>query len=86
MHRPTIRSALLIPLAFIAVPVVTAAQTSRERPSVRAAQTTEAPRIDGVLDGTAWQTAQAIDTFTPQEPREGQTSATNWQAHRYDPG
>jgi len=74
MHRPPIRSAVLIALAFAvapAVPTVIDAQSSLERPSVRAAQTTEAPRIDGVLDETAWQTAEAIDTFTQQEPQEG---------------
>jgi hypothetical protein len=75
MHRPPIRSAVPVALACIAVsavPAVTTAQSSRERPSVRAAETSQAPHVDGVLDETAWQTAEAIDTFTQQEPREGQ--------------
>jgi len=38
----------------------------------RAAQTGEAPRINGVLDETAWRAAEVIDSFTQQEPHEGQ--------------
>src|SRR3972149_10902326 len=90
MHRLTIRSAVLIALAFDAVTAVTAvttAQASRERPSVRAAQTSEAPRIDGVLDETAWQTAPAIDTFTQQEPQEGQPATDRTEVRvLYDQG
>jgi hypothetical protein len=90
MHRPTIRSAVPIALAFIAVtavPTVIVAQSSRERPSVRAAQTSEVPRIDGVLDETAWQTAEAIDTFTQQEPQEGQPATDRTEVRvLYDQG
>ena len=32
----------------------------------------EAPGIDGRLDEPAWQTAAIIDTFTQQEPAEGE--------------
>jgi hypothetical protein len=90
MHRPTIRSAVPIALAFIAVtavPTMIVAQSSRERPSVRAAQTSEVPRIDGVLDETAWQTAEAIDTFTQQEPQEGQPATDRTEVRvLYDQG
>jgi hypothetical protein len=48
------------------------AQSSRERPSVTAIRTSEAPRIDGVLDDAAWQSAMPVDGFVQQEPNEGQ--------------
>src|SRR3989304_585078 len=88
MHLPTIRSAVPIALAFVAaVPAVTAAQNGSQRLSVRAARTTEAPRIDGVLDEAAWQTAEAIDTFTQQEPQEGQPATDRTEVRvLYDQG
>lgn len=43
-----------------------------ERPSAIAVKTTEPIKIDGVLDEAAWATAQVVDHFVQQEPREGQ--------------
>src|SRR5215213_5711043 len=43
-----------------------------DRPTLVATKTTERPRIDGVLDETAWSHAQVVDRFVQQEPQEGQ--------------
>jgi hypothetical protein len=51
------------------------AQSTRERQSLRAVRTDEAPRIDGVLDEKSWQSAPPVDRFTQQEPREGQQAS-----------
>jgi Domain of unknown function (DUF5916) len=64
--------------AFLAVafsmvlPATSAAQSSKERPFVEAVKVETGPRVDGVLDDAAWQTATPVDTFTQQEPRLGQ--------------
>ncbi|MEO8071222.1 MAG: hypothetical protein ABI652_07455, partial [Acidobacteriota bacterium] len=55
----------------LSVPARAAAQSSRERYSAQAAQAANTPRIDGVLDEAAWQSASVIDEFTQQEPRLG---------------
>jgi hypothetical protein len=56
-------------------PDLVVAQARRERPVVQAAPATDAPKIDGVLDEAVWQSAPAIDTFTQQEPNEGQPAS-----------
>jgi hypothetical protein len=58
-----------------------------ERPSVRAVLATESPKIDGVLDEAAWQSAVAIDTFIQQEPLEGQPASDRTEVRvLYDQG
>lgn len=54
-----------------ALPAAASDQASRERPAVHAAQATDAPKIDGVLDEAVWRTATPVETFTQQEPNEG---------------
>ncbi|MEW6322739.1 MAG: DUF5916 domain-containing protein [Acidobacteriota bacterium] len=58
--------------AVVAVPMPSAAQASRERPSVAAVRVEEAPRIDGVLDDPVWAQATPVDRFVQQEPDEGE--------------
>lgn len=70
IRRPFV-SVCLVTAALIAIPFPALAQSSRERPSVRAVLTTEAPKIDGVLDDVVWARANPIDRFVQQEPREG---------------
>ena len=53
-------------------PLPAAAQTSKERPFIQAAKVETGPRIDGVLDDAAWQTATPVESFTQQEPNLGQ--------------
>ena len=68
-------------------PATSAAQTTRERPSLVATKTTERPRIDGVLDEAAWSTAQVVDTFIQQEPQEGQPATDRTEVRvLYDTG
>jgi len=87
MHRSGIGSAALIASCIIALPAATAAQNGSERLLVRAAQTTEAPHIDGVLDETAWQAAEVIDSFIQQEPQEGQPATDRTEVRvLYDQG
>ena len=62
----------LVAAVLAACPFPAAAQPSRERSSVRAVLTSEAPKIDGLLDEPAWQRASPIDQFVQQEPQEGQ--------------
>jgi hypothetical protein len=63
---------LLLVCAAPAVPSVAAAQSSRERQTLRAVRIDQAPKIDGALEEQVWQLADAVDTFTQQEPSEGQ--------------
>jgi len=87
MHRSGLGSAALIASCIIALPAATATQSGSARPSVRAAQTREAPRIDGVLDETAWQAAEVIDSFIQQEPQEGQPATDRTEVRvLYDQG
>ena len=65
-------SICLVAAALCALPRSASAQSSRERPSVRAVLTTDALEIDGVLDEAAWQRAIPIDQFVQQEPQEGE--------------
>ena len=66
-------AAIVISLAtFAGTPGVAAQQSSRERPSVRAVRVDRAPRIDGDLEEQAWELADPIDSFTQQEPNDGQ--------------
>jgi hypothetical protein len=50
------------------------AQSSRERPEMRATRVAKGPRIDGVLDDQVWASAEPIDHFTQQEPHEGEAA------------
>ncbi len=45
---------------------------AREQYQVEPTPTAQAPTIDGALDDPAWQTAALIETFTQQEPAEGE--------------
>lgn len=47
------------------------AQDALPRPTLQAGRTAVAPRIDGVLDEPAWQTADSIGNLTQIEPVEG---------------
>jgi len=70
-----------------AAPPGSAAQSSRERPSLLAVPTPEPPRIDGVLDEAAWQSANIVDAFVQQEPREGQPATDRTEVRvLYDRG
>jgi hypothetical protein len=87
MHRAGIGSAALIASGIISLPAATLAQNASARPSVRAAQTSEAPSIDGVLDEIAWQAAEIVDSFTQQEPHEGQPATDRTEVRvLYDRG
>ena len=44
-------------------------------PKIEAFQTTEAIKVDGVLDEAAWANAEAIKDFRQQEPKEGELSS-----------
>jgi hypothetical protein len=80
--RPAV--AVLICLTFVNV---SAAQPSRERPSIQATRVDQAPRIDGTLDDAIWQLAPAIDQFTQQEPAEGQPASDRTEVRvLYDSG
>ena len=73
--------------ALLASSSPSAAQTSRERPSVTAVRTTDPIRIDGVLDEAAWSTARLVDTFIQQEPNEGQPATDRTEVRvLYDKG
>ncbi|MCC7178473.1 MAG: hypothetical protein IT177_08790 [Acidobacteria bacterium] len=83
----SVRACALLAACLCALPAVSAAQSSRERPSIRAVATSEAPRIDGVLDEAAWQAADVADTFVQQEPREGQPATDRTEVRvLYDQG
>jgi hypothetical protein len=56
-------------------PQAAAATVGGDRPVVRALATSEAPKIDGVLDEAAWADAEPIDRFVQQEPNEGQPAS-----------
>jgi hypothetical protein len=62
---------LLLGVFLAAAPAPLLAQSSRERPSLRAERVDEPPRIDGALEEESWQRASPVDTFTQQEPNEG---------------
>ena len=67
------RTALLcLVAALVAVPSLSPAQLSKERPFIRAVKVEAGPRIDGVLDDAAWQAATPVEDFTQQEPSLGQ--------------
>ncbi len=93
------RTALLCLAALAAVPSSVAAQTSKERPFIQAAKVETGPRIDGVLDDAAWQTATPVESFTQQEPNLGQPATERTEVrivydartiyiavHAYQPG
>lgn len=71
IRRPFV-SVCLVTAALIAIPFPALAQSSRERPSVRAVPTTESPKIDGVLNEAVWQQVTPVDQFVQQEPQEGE--------------
>ncbi|MSO30130.1 MAG: hypothetical protein EXQ48_04190 [Acidobacteria bacterium] len=71
-RRTAAFAATLLALAWW--PSEALAQTNRERYSIEARLVDRAPRIDGVLDEQAWQTAGVVDKFTQQEPHIGEPS------------
>jgi hypothetical protein len=68
-HPIAVLSILCVALT---APSVAVAQSSRERPSIQAVRIDQAPKIDGALEEQVWQLGEAVDTFTQQEPSEGQ--------------
>jgi hypothetical protein len=85
--RLRIRSFCLLTAALVGWPSESAAQSVRDRPSVRATLATRSPKIDGVLDEAVWQTASPIDTFVQQEPSEGQPATERTEVRiLYDKG
>jgi Domain of unknown function (DUF5916)/Carbohydrate family 9 binding domain-like len=63
------------------------AQTNREQFVVEGRRVEKAPRIDGLLDDPAWQSATVIDQFTQQEPTEGAPASERTEVRvLYDPG
>jgi hypothetical protein len=69
------------PTATLASPV------STEKPVAHAVRATEAPRIDGILDEAAWQSAPVVDRFVQQEPQEGQPASDRTEVRvLYDDG
>ncbi len=73
--------------ALIATCLTALPATGAEKPSVRAVETAEAPNIDGVLDETAWQAAELIDSFVQQEPQEGEPATDRTEVRvLYDEG
>lgn len=85
--RPSLLPAALTAAILVCLPQPSSAQPSRERPAIHATQTESTPRIDGVLDEPAWATAVPIDTFTQQEPRQGQPASDRTEVRiLYDRG
>src|SRR5262245_66501843 len=71
MRFPT--GCICLLLSCLSIPAAAASdQASRERPAIHAMETSQPPKIDGVLDEAVWKTATPIDKFVQQEPREGQ--------------
>ena len=57
-----------------------------EEYEVEARRTNAAPAIDGVLDEAAWQAAVVVDSFTQQEPSEGEPATERTEIRvLYDP-
>jgi hypothetical protein len=68
-------------------PAKPASEVRGDRPALRAVLAANGPRIDGVLDEPAWQTANVIDTFVQQEPREGEPATDRTEVRvLYDRG
>jgi hypothetical protein len=73
--------------AVVCCAVMVAAAFGQESPSASVRRLTDAIRIDGVLDESAWQESPSIDRLTQVEPRPGEvpTEGTKiWLAHNRD--
>jgi hypothetical protein len=82
-----VRAWALLAACLCALPTVSAAQSSRERPAAQAVLATEPPSIDGVLDEAAWQSAKVVEAFVQQEPREGEPATDRTEVRvLYDKG
>ena len=58
-----------------------------ERPWLKAVLATVSPKIDGVLDEAVWASANLVDQFVQQEPREGQPGTDRTEVRvLYDKG
>jgi hypothetical protein len=82
-----VRACVLLAACLCALPAVSAAQSSRERPAAQAVLATEPPSIDGVLDEAVWQSANVVEAFVQQEPREGEPATDRTEVRvLYDKG
>ena len=64
-----------------------AARIAGERPSIEAVKTTDAIKVDGVLDEASWSSAPIVDRFIQQEPQEGQAASDRTEVRMiYDAG
>ncbi len=74
-------------LALLGLAVAASAQSSLERPVLHAVHVDRAPKIDGVLDDAVWNAGTPIDSFTQQEPDEGQPATERTEVRViYDSG
>jgi hypothetical protein len=70
-----------------ATPAIPTPVPRTERPVAQAVRATQSPRVDGVLDEAAWQSAPVIDRFVQQEPQEGQPASDRTEVRMlYDEG
>ena len=70
--RPILLAGLCAAASLAPYTVLAAAVANRDAYRVSAARIEEDPNIDGVLDEAVWTTAPMIDSFTQQEPDEGE--------------
>ena len=68
---PVLAQEHLHPAPPKAKPAITAPVPQTERPVAQAVRATESPKIDGILDEAAWQSAPVVDSFIQKEPQEG---------------
>src|SRR5687768_16783722 len=54
-----------------AKPAITTPVPQTEKPVAQAVRATQSPKIDGILDEAAWQSAPIVNRFVQQEPQEG---------------
>ncbi len=64
---------------FITEEVAQRAPEEGERPRLSITRTSQAPRIDGLLDDGAWSDAPVISEFTQEEPKEGMPATEKTQ-------
>jgi hypothetical protein len=54
-----------------AMPAIAIPVPQTEKPVAQAVRATQSPKVDGILDEAAWQSAPVVDNFVQQEPQEG---------------
>ena len=63
------------------------AVVSRDQYKIQATRSGQAPEIDGLLTDEAWKSAAVIDSFTQQEPANGQPATERTEVRvTYDAG